>query len=593
MIISFVWCALGIINGCVLAERVTPFGFTDLKLISDLFSMKSAYFTPAMCAAAICVVVLFLVSCVYLYKKGPVFKGKMRRRFMILIIAFCYLCFPMITNAAVRGDVITDYFDNIAQGYERYGFVYGFSSSVVDRGMEEPEGYSEEAVDGLISVSANDAEILQADPNDSETPNIILVLLESFADPTEINFLELSEDPIPNFHSLEQTYSSGYLSVPVVGAGTANTEFEVLTGMSMRFFGTGEYPYKTILKTSTCASTASVLSGLGYGTYAVHNNKAKFYSRDNAFSQMGFDAFVSREFMNIQEWTPLETWPTDDILRGEVLNCLEDTPDQSDFVYTITVQGHGAYPTEQVIENPEISVSANGLSEEQNYQWEYYVNEIHEVDQFVGNLVSDLSKRDEKTLVIFFGDHLPTMNLQNENMASGDIFKTKYVTWNNFGMEKEDADITAYQLMAHMLDQVGIHAGTILSYHQSADATLVSEDDDAYLSGLELLQYDILYGERYAYGGEDLYPATELELGLEDAVIDQVRTEGNLLVVTGERFTPWSVVYINGEPVSTTQYTDGCLTVSLEMYTLKEGDTIVVNQCSGETIFRSSNTVVY
>lgn len=622
VVISFIWCALGIVNGCVLAERVTPFGFTDLKLINDLFSMKSSYFTPAMCIAAILVVGLFVTACVYLYKKGPVFRGRMHRRIMVLILASCYLWVPMITNAAVQSEVITDYFDNIAQGYERYGFVYGFSSSVVDRGMEEPKGYSEEAVEAIMTevsanmiadqkyysgdsyvsavsgqisdtVSANSVRVIPANPRDPETPNIILVLLESFVDPEEIGFLELSEDPVPNFHYLEKNYSSGYLSVPVVGAGTANTEFEVLTGMSMRFFGTGEYPYKTVLKTNTCESVAAVLSDMGYGTFAVHNNKAKFYSRDNAFSKMGFDTFVSREFMNIREWTPLETWPTDDILRRQVLACLDDTPGQSDFVYTITVQGHGAYPTEQVLQNPQIGVSANGLEPEQNYQWEYYVNEIHEVDRFIGDLVNDLGRRNEKTMVIMFGDHLPTMDLQNENMESGDIFKTKYITWNNYGLPKEDADITAYQLVAHMLNQTGIHEGTLLSYHQSVNADLASEEDETYLSGLEMLQYDILYGERYAYEGKDIYPESELELGLEDAVIENVRTEGEQLVVTGEGFTPWSVVYVNGEPVETTQYADGCLTVSLEEYTPETGDEIVVSQCSGETVFRSSNMIIY
>lgn len=620
--ISFIWCFLGIINGCVLAERVTPFGFTDLKLINDLFAMKSTYFTPAMCIMAIVAVGLFVFLCVYLFKKGPVFKGKMHRKMMILVLASCYLWVPMITNAAVSNEVLTDYFDNIAQGYERYGFVYGFSSSVVDRGMEKPEDYSEEkiqeimdmvsgnmmahdkkcsgdsyvsAVSGQIneSVSANSIQIIPADPTDPASPNIILVLLESFVDPSEIGFLELSEDPVPNFHKLEREYSTGYLSVPVVGAGTANTEFEVLTGMSMCFFGTGEYPYKTILKTNTCESAADVLSDMGYGTYVVHNNKAKFYSRNSVFSQMGFDGFVSREFMDIHEYTPLENWPTDDILRQEVLKVLDDTPGQSDFVYTITVQGHGAYPTEKIMENPEITVSANGMDMEENYQWEYYVNEIHEVDKFIGNLISDLEQRDEKTLVVMFGDHLPTMNLQNEDMASGDIFKTKYITWNNYGMDKEDADITAYQLMAHMLDKAGIHEGTMISYHQSVDADLASENDENYIRNLELLQYDVLYGERYAYHGKDIYPASSLELGLEDAVIEKVYIEGGKLIITGQNFTPWSKVYVNKKAVKTSEYSDRCLVVALEEYMPEPGDEIVVNQCSGEAVFRSSNIKIY
>lgn len=617
--ISCVWCFLGIINGCVLAERVTPFGFTDLKLINDLFAMKSTYFTPAMCVIAILAVAAFIVLCVFLFRKGPVFKGKIHRKLMILVFASCYLWVPMITNAAVKNEVLTDYFDNIAQGYERYGFVYGFSSSVVDRGMEKPELYSEETIDELMdetaqemkklgkassadsyvsaisdeisdTVSANTIQVIPADPNDPSTPNIILVLLESFVDPTQIGFLEMSEDPVPNFHRLEKEYTSGYLSVPVVGAGTANTEFEVLTGMSMRFFGTGEYPYKTILKTNTCESVADALSDMGYGTYAVHNNKANFYSRNNAFSKMGFDAFVSREFMNIREYTPLGSWPTDDILRKEVQKCLDDTPEQSDFIYTITVQGHGAYPTEKVLDNPAISVSANGFDMETNYQWEYYVNQIHEVDRFIGNLVDDMSRRNERTMVVMFGDHLPTMNLQNADMESGDIFKTKYITWNNYGLPKADADITAYQLMAYMLDRTGIHDGTMTSFHQANHARLESEKDETYIQNLELLQYDVLYGERYAYNEKDIYPASDLELGLQDAVIEKLYIEKDKLVVTGEGFTPWSVVYVNGEAVKTEKYSDTCLVVLLDDYMPGTGDEIVVNQCSGDTVFRSSNT---
>lgn len=72
---------------------------------------------------------------------------------------------------------------------------------------------------------------------------------------------------------------------------------------------------------------------------------------------------------------------------------------------------------------------------------------IHEVDDFIGDLISSLNRRGEDTIVVMFGDHLPTMGLTNEDMKSGDIFKTKYITWNNMGhLAKEDADIAAYQL---------------------------------------------------------------------------------------------------------------------------------------------------
>jgi len=104
--------------------------------------------------------------------------------------------------------------------------------------------------------------------------------------------------------------------------------------MSMQYFGTGEYPYKTILKQTDCESIASDLSKIGYGTHVVHNNTATFYSRNNAFSMMGFDTFTSKELMNITQYTPNGNWPTDDILVQETVKALDSTKDQSDFVYT-------------------------------------------------------------------------------------------------------------------------------------------------------------------------------------------------------------------------------------------------------------------
>lgn len=448
--------------------------------------------------------------------------------------------------------------------------------------MSKPEDYSKETIENIeASVQTEPTSVSQED-----MPNVVVVLLESFIDPSEVNFLECSEDPIPNFHNLESNYSSGYMTVPVVGAGTANTEFEVLTGMSLQYFGTGEYPYKTILKQTDCESIASDLSKLGYGTHVVHNNGGNFYSRANAFSMMGFDTFTSKELMNITEYTPLGSWPTDDILIDETIKAMDATPDQQDLVYTITVQGHGDYPTEKVIENPEITVSG-AEDEATNNQWEYYINEIHEVDKFIGNLTQALAERDEDTILVLWGDHLPTLGLSEEDMATGDIFKTKYVTWNNFGMAKEDADLTSYQLLAHLTGQLGIHEGTIFRFHQSQSAS------ETYLRDLENLQYDLLYGNRYAYHGEEPYPASDLVMGIDEVTIKRtwMSTDGKLMVY-GEHFTPWSKVFINGDKVSTTYVSGNYLKINADK--LEEGDILVVNQMgSSNTIFRSSNEYTY
>ena len=585
VVITGFWTILGIINGCVLSNRVTPFGYTDLKCIPELLAMNNtSYFTAEQATIVVIGLGSFALFLIALFIKGPKYNGKIRYAGVsVAFLALLFVAIPVTTNVAQSTNVVASYYSNIAQGYNDYGFVYSFSSTVVDRGMQKPEDYTQDAVDA-VEEKVNSSK--QETTVDGKTgPNIICVLLESFCDPDEINFLNVNEDPIPTFHYLEQNYSSGYLTVPVVGAGTANTEFEVLTGMSMQYFGTGEYPYKTILKQTDCESIASDLSKIGYATHVVHNNGGNFYSRANAFSQMGFDTFTSKELMNITEYTPNGSWPTDDILVSETMKTFDATPDQSDFTYIITVGTHGDYPTDPVIENPTYTVS--GVEDEgQANAWTYYVNQLNEADRFIKELTDELSKRDEDTIVVMFGDHLPTMGLQDSDMKSGDIYKTKYITWNNMGLPKEDADLYAYQLLANTTDKVGIHEGTVLNYHQTQ---MNSADQAAYQDGLDLLQYDILYGQRYCYNGTDPYPASDLVMGIDKVSITNVADSsmGDKVYIYGHNFTNWSKVYVNDEKVSTTYLSSGMLTI--DKADVSDGDVITVCQVgSSDTIFRKS-----
>lgn len=95
------------------------------------------------------------------------------------------------------------------------------------------------------------------------------------------------------------------MKVPSVGAGTANTEFEILTGMTLDYFGAGEYPYKTVLQDETCESMAYNLRELGYRTGVLHNNTGSFYSRNKVFANLGFDYFVSSEYMENLSYNPI------------------------------------------------------------------------------------------------------------------------------------------------------------------------------------------------------------------------------------------------------------------------------------------------
>lgn len=127
IIISGFWVLLGIINGCILSNRVTPFGFTDLKCINDLFAMNNTnYFTAEEATIVVIGLGLFLLFCVALFIKGPRYQGKTHKIVVVgAIVSVLFVGLPVTTSAAQNANVVASYFSNIAQGYENYGFIYG------------------------------------------------------------------------------------------------------------------------------------------------------------------------------------------------------------------------------------------------------------------------------------------------------------------------------------------------------------------------------------------------------------------------------------------------------------------------------------
>lgn len=583
ILISVFWLFLGICNGYLLTKRVTPFNAQDLKALSEALAVSQSYFNAFEMVMIVIGVVALILWIVSMWRRGGQFTGKMHRVIALGGVVVSFGACLWLTDAAIDKRVISNYFGNIAFAYEDYGFPYCFSASLFNTGIGEPSGYSQETMDEI----SNDGELTKSETGRSadELPNIVVVQLESFFDPTEVEWLRFSEDPIPNLRKLFDEYSSGYFKVPSVGAGTANTEFEVLTGMSMRFFGPGEYPYKTYAKFNQMESAATALKALGYGAEALHNNGGNFYSRAQVFNKMGFDHYTSKEFMNILQTTP-KGWATDDILVPNIMESM-DTTEGQDFVFTISVEGHGEYPTEKVLEDPEIIVSGVEDEGERN-AWEYYVNLVHEMDKFAGELIEAIEARNEPTVVVFYGDHLPTMNLEAKDLKSKYLYNTNYVIWDNIGLEKNDENIAAYQLIAEVFGRLDIHSGTVFNYHQERRQT------KDYLADLELLQYDMMYGEQYVYEQSGIpYGEEHMVMGVKDAEITElVEQYDGTYSIYGNNFTKQSKVYINGEKQTTTFMNNTRL--DLKESQINDGDTIMVAQVgSSNTIFRESKTYQY
>ena len=582
MIIGAVWVILGIANGYILLKRVTPFNAQDLKIAGDGIALINNYcngFEVVVIAVGAVALLIWLIS---MWRRGGQYAGKIHHIAALIGIIVCGVLYTFVTNIAIDKRVVSTYFGNIAFAYEDYGLPYCFSASLFNTGISEPNGYTKKAMakidkDGELNQTA-------ASRSSDELPNIIVVQLESYFDVANAEFFTTSEDACPNLHNLYQNYSNGYFKVPSVGAGTANTEFEVLTGMNLRYFGPGEYPYKTYSKKHPTESAATALASLGYGTHALHDNTGNFYSRANVFNNMGFDTFTSKEFMNVLQTTE-NGWAKDEILTQHIMEAM-DTTKQEDFVFTVSVQGHGNYPETQVIENPKIKVE--GIEDEAlKNKWEYYVNQVYEMDQFVGDLIKAVEERNEPSVVVFYGDHLPTMGLKAEDLKSRYLYNTNYVIWDNIGLQKDDKNIPAYQLMSEVLNRLDIHSGTVFNYHQQRKGT------KNYLSDLELLQYDILYGKQYVYNGKAPITEGHMVMGIRNVSLSSIVPQLNSgYSLYGENFTKYSRVYVNGEKQKSSFLNN--TRINLSETELKDGDVIQVGQVgSSDTIFRMSDKYTY
>lgn len=606
--------ALGVTNGILLCFRTTPFAAVDFLLITSAVRIVKLYLSPIVIVLILLAILAAIVLSIVLGIKTPKYQGKLHIPAGLVIAAVYAFSLIGVNRLLIVCGVATENFSNLADAYHNYGFPYCFANSIINLGMDEPDDYSPERIenvvqgslnapfpvnplepgmgngimgeteqtpDGMIALptgtilkpSGKPEEESRPDVETEGTPNIIFVQLESFFDPYAVSGLEFSQDPIPFWRELTETYTTGSLYVPSVGAGTANTEFEILTGMNLDFFGPGEYPYKTILKSTTCESIANNLKALGYAAHAIHNNDGTFYDRHIVFSQLGFDTFTPIEYMYDVERN-VNGFARDEILVGEILKAMDSTPGE-DVVYAISVQAHGEYPSQRLEDEEPIFIRYTDQGME--YAWSYYVNQIAEDDLFVRELTEALEERGEPVLLVLYGDHLPYMNLKTEDVEGGVLTATEYVIWDNIGLEKNDLDLEAYQLSAKVLQEAGIAHGILTKLHQSCMW------DEDYLSKLEVLQYDMLYGDREIYGGINPYEATELKLGIDEIAITAVtRQEEGLVYVYGTGFNEYSHVLVNGETIKTTYVERGMLLI--ENPHLSAGDVVTVAQIGTDNI---------
>ena len=544
-IVSLGWVIISIISFIMFSFRLMPFSFNDLLLLPNTFTILPRYLSVFQFILFLALIVFACYGVVWLYRATKPKAANLKKDavFSVIILCISVTYFAVAHSTGVIDKRVT----GLMNKYERNGFIYCYASSVFERGMSQPDDYSSVEVASIVR------DVNKRVGESKIEANIIFLQLESFFDVNNVKEFSYSENPIPVFNSLEQKYSHGYLDVPTFSAGTANTEFEVLSGLNVDFLGIGEVAYRSVVNSKPIETVCHTLKKYGYSTHAIHNNNAAFYNRKMIYRNLGFDTFTSLEYMYDVEYNPLG-WACDKVLTSSIVDCMKST-DTADMIYAVGVQGHGTYPSD--MELHEDAITVEGIENpDTKARYEYYISQMKEVDSFVGELVSTLEAINEPTVLVIFGDHMPGFDVEDDELLNDSKYQTQYVIWSSFESDCIIKDLQSYQLYSYVLDRLNIDGGTVSKLHKQYSYS----KSDEYLSKLEIVQYDMLEGEGLSYGNSPPN-VVDTKMGIRPISVSRAYADGEDLIVEGNNFNEFSRVVANDKLLKTEYFSANRLVV--------------------------------
>lgn len=520
-----IWISLAMTNMVIRSFRKTPFTIDDLQFISKISEIMPLYLSLIQIILVISSIVFLFIGLVFSFLKSQPRKRMLKKGFVhVAVVGLVVLAMPVFSSSIARFNE-TD--GNLKTTFDEFGFAFSFVQSVISRGVNRPEGFDQEV---LIQKLQN----LKKDQTNSMHVNVIAIQLESFFDVNRLDTLSLQSNPIPYFSYLKNNYPSGLLNVPTIGGGTANSEFEFITGMDLSFFGIGEYPYKTILREASLPSLVSYFNDLNYTTTAIHNHVANFYTRQIVYKNLGFDYFVSLETMRNVTTTP-KGWAKDKHLIPYIQEAMIQSAGK-DFVFGVSVQAHGDFPKDRLEAHMTQFIAPS--DEGNNNHINYYLNQINEMDFMIRELVAWVKSYEEPIILVLYGDHLPGIDFGLDAVES---YQTDYVIVANFELTHITQELDLPKLGSKVLSLIN-HPGTTLNQIHQSD---MSEQKI-----LHWVHYDWVEGSRVSMDIMN-HPIT-MTMGLNAPEVDRIKVEQDYVILEGRNFFPSTKVIIEEELRETT-----------------------------------------
>ncbi|MCS7462279.1 LTA synthase family protein [Paenibacillus doosanensis] len=568
-LVSAVCLIFGLISGVKLDILGVPFLPWDLLLTSETKDMAQ-YVTGLLNFTVISGIIAFIVISLLLLYKLPRIAVRLnwKHRLGVGIIALFLLSNIYSDSTASMKNWV--HIQNIAwdqtENVKTNGFLLTTMMNLKFLFMSQPDGYNKEAI-----RSAAASTVPEVPAPGAVKPNVIIVLSESFWDATQIKGITFSRDPLPFYHELVKKYTSGTFLSPQFGGGTANVEFEVLTGNSMRFLPQGSIPYNQYVN-KPIDSIASILTRQGYHSTAINPFHSWFYNSKKVYENFGFSKFISQEFFKPEYDGP---YLADREVAKQIIDASEST-NGPDFVFANTMQNHYHYYPGKFKEN---TIQVSGVSGESQGLLETYAQGLVGADDMLKRLVTHYETTKEPTILLFFGDHLPSLGdnykaykdsgylQENDPQFLDKMYRVPVLIWNNYLPEHKDNIHMSPSFMTPYLLQLAQRPGTYytdyLAQLYKSMPVLPPENlydqmhiDKEALKTYEKLQYDIIFGEQYGYGEmKNEIKDEHYVLGLGPMSIDGVQKEsaeeGTALKISGHYLPYNSIVQINGQPAET------------------------------------------
>lgn len=437
---------------------------------------------------------IFIVS---FFIKAPRLRRKKRLLYSILILVFMTLSFPLyFANTGIQTTLgIQDAIWNQRYNYQKNGFYNAFLMQTKYLIVDKPTGYSKQTAEKILAKGGNSKLI-------ANTPNVIVIMTESFWDPTRLPNVKYDVDPIAAFKQVQKESIYGDLLVEPFGGNTANTEFEVLTGFSMNALP-GGVAYQQYVK-HQLPSLASLLKAQGYTTEAIHPYEPWFWNRKAVYPMLGIDKFLTRD--SFLDSGKKGNYISDQSVGDKIIGEYESSRsgNQPFFAHVVTMQNHGWYNTNRYGDQQQVHASSDDLSADAISELNTYAQGVKDASENIARLTQYFKTVQQPTYIVFFGDHLPTLGgnysdyratgyVSKGELSNDDQYKlhtTPFLIWSNASTTGQDVGtINANYLTPLMLKSAGITMNSYFSYLDSqmdggkaCNKSVCLESDGSYIS---------------------------------------------------------------------------------------------------------------